>query len=115
MSHRVGVVVQGSAAGQCARLILPDGDIELVESDLTDPDIAARFGLDEVRHAEPADWCRGICRDGPVAGKTVYAMNRIGSKVRIPLPPRLGNGSAEYEVTRIGTDGDLAELRTSHA
>lgn len=115
MSHRAGVVLHGSTVGGCAQIILPYGAIELVEPDLADPDIAARFGLDEVRHAEPVDWCRGICRDGPLAGKTVYAVNWIGSKVRIPLPPRLGNGSAEYEVTRISKAGNPAEVRSSHA
>lgn len=115
MSYRVGVVQHGSTIDGCARLILPDGEIELIESDLADPDIAARFGLDEVQHAEPLDWCLGICRGGPLAGRTVYAVNQVGSKVRIPLPPRLGSGLAEYEVTRISTEGNPAELRSSRA
>jgi hypothetical protein len=37
------------AAGAGVRIILPDGQIELIEPDLADEDIVARFGLDEVR------------------------------------------------------------------
>lgn len=114
-SSRVGVVLHDPTVDGCSRLILPDGEIELIESDLADEDIAARFGIDAVRHAEALDWCRGICLDGPLAGRPVYTLNRVGSKVRISLPPQSGSGPAEYEVTRISSDGNPAELRFSHA
>jgi hypothetical protein len=71
----------------------------------------ARFGLDVVRHAEALDWCSGICLDGPLAGKPVYALNRMGSKVRLARPSRLGGGSGQYEVTRVSDEGIPADLR----
>jgi hypothetical protein len=94
---------------------LSSGEIAVVGHDLTDADIAERFGLDVVRYADALDWCRGVCRDGPMAGAFVYAVNRIGSKVSIALPPRPGDAVFEYEVTQVSTDASPAELRLSQS
>jgi len=90
---------------------LPAGEIAEVGDDLADAGIAERFGLDVVRHADAPRWCRGVCRDGPMAGEVVYAVDRVGSKVVIALPPRPGGAVVEYEVTQVSTDVGLAELR----
>lgn len=81
--------------------------------DLDDGGIAERFGRDAVRHADSPDWSRGVCRDGPMAGTVVYAVNRIGATVLIALPLQPGGAAMEYEVTQIRTDAGRAELRLS--
>ena len=56
------------------------------------------------------NWCRGVCRDGPVAGTVVYAVNRQGSRVVIAQPPPVGTVT-ECEMTQLATDASLAGLR----
>ena len=81
--NRIGVMRHGSAADGSRQLILPSGKIAVIGQDLADAGIVERFGLDAVRHADVPDWCRGVCRDGPVAGTVVYAVNRQGSRAVI--------------------------------
>jgi hypothetical protein len=110
--NRIGVIRHGSAADGSRQLILPSGEIAEIGGDLTDADIAERFGLDVVRHADAPRWCQGVCRDGPMAGEVVYAVDRVGSKVVIASPPpQPGGAVVEYEVTQVSTDARLAELR----
>lgn len=111
VTNRIGVIRHGSAADGSRQLILPSGEITEVRGDLTDAGIAERFGLDVVRHADAPRWCQGVCRDGPMAGEVVYAVDRVGSKVAIALPPRPGGMIVEYQVTQVSTDVSLAELR----
>ena len=84
---------------------MPDAEIVVIEHDLADADIAARFSLDEVRRAEVLDWCQGICRDGPLAGALVYVTNRLASKVLARSPVQPGGALVEYEVTRTPVTG----------
>ena len=90
---------------------MPSGEIAEIGNDLADADIAERFGLDVVRHADAPHWCRGVCRDGPIAGEVVYAVNQVGSKVVIALPPRPDGAVVEYEVRQVSTGAGLADLR----
>jgi len=87
----------------------------VVGHDLDDGGIAERFGLDAVRHADAPDWCRGVCRDGPMVGTVVYAVNRIGTTVLIALPPRPDGMAIEYKVTQVSTDAGPADLRLSQS
>lgn len=103
------------AADGSRQLILPSGEIAAVGHDLDDDGIAERFGLDVVRHADAPDWCRGLCRDGPMAGTAVYAVNRIGTTAVIALPPHPGGAVVEYEVTQLSTDTCPAHLRLSRS
>lgn len=109
--NRIGVIRYGSAADGSRQLILPSGEIAEVSGDLTDAGIAERFGHDVVRHADAPRWCQGVCRDGPMTGEFVYAVDRVGSRVVIALPPRPGGVIVEYEVTQVSSDANLAELR----
>ncbi len=49
--RRVLVVSATEAPSGLVRVILPDASVELVDAQLTDDQLAARFGADEVIHA----------------------------------------------------------------
>jgi hypothetical protein len=85
--------------------------MEPITDDLTDEMIVARFDLDVVRHAESIDWCSAVCLDGPMAGKTVYAVNRIGSRVTAHPSPGPAGAAIEYEVVKMASGQSPAELR----
>jgi hypothetical protein len=46
-----------------------------------------------------------------MADDVVYAVDRVGSKVVIALPPRPGGVVVQYEVIQVSTAVGLAELR----
>jgi hypothetical protein len=112
MVDRVGVI-SGRAVDQAGRfrLILPDGTIELIEPGLDDAEVLSRFDLDRVVHARHIDWCTVTHLDGPLAGTSGYAVNRLGHRVGFALPPRPGGLIGEYEVVKVSKGGRPAELR----
>jgi hypothetical protein len=83
----------------------------MVEPDFDEAELLARFSLTEIVHAPEIDYCSAIHLDGPMAGQPGYAINRLGSRVRVALPPRPGGPTMEYEVVTLSVDGRPAELR----
>lgn len=93
-------------------LILPDDTTELVEPDVTDDELIARYELDSVVRAPKIDVRPAICLDGPLAGqKTVLATNELGYRHEVYLPPRPGGPTVKYEIVRLSQGGRPAELR----
>ena len=90
------------------RIICPDGHIELVDSALTDDELAARFEADHVWHAPLIDWRYGVCVDGPLEGKRSWTSNQIGCTVR--SGPTAGPWFT-YELVVVGEGEEPAQLR----
>jgi hypothetical protein len=109
VTDRVGVV-SGEMGGQ-RRLLLPDGSTQLITDDMTDETIVARFDLDAVRHAASLDWCSGVCLDGPMSGESVYAINRIGSRVTVKSSLISAGTTVMYEVVTLASGESPADLR----
>jgi acetyl esterase/lipase len=111
--RRIGIVGTGqaSADGRRRLLTVSDGASALVDPDLTDEQLAERYGLDHVVTAPVINFCAAIHLDGPLAGRTGYAINELGHRIEIALPPRPGGPIGVYEVTRLATDDQPAELR----
>jgi hypothetical protein len=112
MGERVGVLSRWpSAGGDRLLLTLPDGSCQLVEPELTDDDLAARYRLDRVVRLQGLDICAATHVDGPLAGMAGYATNRIGYRVEFALPPRPGGARGMYEVVKLADGEQPAELR----
>jgi hypothetical protein len=112
MADRVGIISSRAAdEADRFRVLLPDGAVELVEAGLDDAVIMARFDLDRVVHAPHVDFCEATHLDGPLAGSSGYAVNRVGHRVGFALPPRPGGLTGEYEVVKLSEGGRPAELR----
>ncbi len=92
-------------------LTLPDGTCELVGGELSDEDVAARFGLDRVVHMPDLDICPASHLDGPLAGTHGYARDILGYRMEFALPPRPGGPRGVYEVVTLATDDRPAGLR----
>lgn len=110
-SERIGVVGT-SRAGDGRRLLnMSDGASALVDPDLTNEQLAAQYELDRVVTAPIINFSAAIHLDGPLAGQTGYAINELGHQIQIAQPPRPGGPIALYEVTRLATNDQPAELR----
>ncbi|MCM0678295.1 hypothetical protein NCC78_27005 [Micromonospora phytophila] len=106
MDDRIGVL--GSRpSGESGRLLLTlsDGSAELVEPGLSDDELRDRYGLDRIVHMPDLPFCAGTFLDGPLAGTTGYAVNRLGHRTEFMWPPRPGGRRGTYEVVELA-DGD---------
>jgi hypothetical protein len=110
--ERIGVVATSWAGSDGRRLLtMPDGASALVDPDLTNEQLAARYGLDHVVTAPIINFCNAIHLDGPLSGQAGYAINELGHRIEFALPPRPGGPVGCYEVIRLATDDRPAELR----
>jgi hypothetical protein len=109
--ERIGVVGTSQAATGRRLLTMPEGASALVDPDLTNEQLAEQYELDRVVATPVINFCAAIHLDGPLAGQTGYAINELGHQIQIAQPSRPGGPIALYEVTRLATDDQPAELR----
>ncbi|MFI9400705.1 hypothetical protein [Nocardia sp. NPDC052316] len=71
-----------------------------------DRSMTERF-LDRLHRHDKLDWCRATHLDGPLAGRSGYAINRLGYRSGFRKGPHVGT----YEVVELSSDGQPAKLR----
>ncbi|HEX6872017.1 MAG TPA: hypothetical protein VF163_13030 [Micromonosporaceae bacterium] len=108
-----GVVSSNLAGVRDVLLFLPDDRVVLVDPDLTDEQLAERFGLAYVIRPPALEFCSAAYVDGPLEGELGYAMNELGSHVAFALPYGLDSRRGSYEVVRLADGQRPAELRFS--
>jgi hypothetical protein len=111
MSRRVGVLSARPRSDGRSLLILWDGRTQLLDPGLPDEAITADFALDQLVHAPDVDFVPAIHLDGPLAGTTGYAINRLGYQADFALPPRPGGPTGTYELVKLSEHDEPAELR----
>jgi hypothetical protein len=108
VDERLGVVGRRPAATDGRVLLtISDGTWELVDPDLSDDELKGRYGLDRIEHFGPTNFCKAVHLDGPLAGQTGYATNRLGARVGF----RQGDVTGTYEVVELAEDDRAAGLR----
>jgi hypothetical protein len=110
--RRTGVVgTRPAAAGGRRLLTMSDGTSALVDPALPNEQLAQEYELDGVESAPVINFCAAVHLDGPFAGQTGYAINELGHRIEFALPPGPDGPIGVYEVTRLATDDQPAELR----
>jgi hypothetical protein len=109
--ERTGVIGARPASADGRRLLtMSDGTSELVDPQLTHEQLADRYRLDRVVTAPAIHFCAAVYLDGPLAGQTGYTVNELGHRTQVALPPRPGGPTGIYEVTRLATGNQPAEM-----
>ena len=88
------------------RLLLPSNEFVHVEDGLSDAEIMARYGLDELREAPEVRVCTAVYLDGPLAGQTnPYSPTELGEHTSYTTAAVDGRTTHTYELVEL-PDGD---------
>ncbi|NGY59763.1 hypothetical protein G7043_12610 [Lentzea sp. NEAU-D13] len=111
--ERIGVLgARLDAATGKRRLLLPSDEFVLVDADASDDEIAARYGLDEVRRAPEIRVCEAVYVDGPLEGQTdIYAPVELGARTSLSRPTPSGREVLTYELVALPEGDEPGKLR----
>lgn len=93
-------------------MTISDGRSVLIEPDLPHEEIASLHGVDRVVLLPQIDFCSAVYLDGPLAGQScAYAVNELGHRTAVALPPHSGQPTGVYELVSLADDHHPAEFR----